>query len=80
MRDIEAFLASSQRLVSGEVTVRLFQGQATVLGATRPHSRLGTHARYGETSALWTGAEAAAFARIYGLADELYARAAAAGE
>ncbi len=78
MRDIEAFLASSQRLVSGEVTVRLFQGQATVLGATSPHSRLGAHARYGETSALWTGAEAAAFARIYGLADELYARAAAA--
>ncbi len=78
MRDIEAFLASSQRLVIGDVTVRLFQGQATVLGATSPYSLLGTRARYGETSALWTGAEAAAFSRIYGLADELHAQAAAA--
>ncbi len=39
--------------------------QASVLGATSPHSLMSdTAARYGETSRLWNGAEAAAFAKI----------------
>ena len=80
MRDLEAFLLSSQRTVSGEVRVRLFAGQATVLGVTSPYSLLGAGARYGETSSLWTGAEAAAFSKIYGLQDWLLVRAAAEGD
>ncbi len=75
MRDLEAFLTSSQRSVTGSVRVRLHAGQATVLGATSPHSLLSAGARYGETSALWTGAEAAAFCKLYGLQDALIARA-----
>jgi argininosuccinate synthase len=76
MRDLEAFLTSSQRRVRGQVHVQLHAGQACVLGATSPYSLLGHGARYGETSALWTGAEAAAFCKLYGLQDELLARVA----
>jgi argininosuccinate synthase len=84
MRDIEAFLASSQRKVTGQVTVRLLSGQATVLGATSPFSLLDPQvAQYGETNTLWSGAEAAAFAKLYGLQDwliqQVEAKGAAAG-
>jgi argininosuccinate synthase len=75
MRDLEAFLESSQRRVTGSVRVRLFAGQATVLGATSPFSLLNPEvALYGERASLWSGAEAAAFAKIYGLQDWLLAR------
>ena len=80
MRDIEAFLTSSQQRVTGEVIVRLFAGQGVATGATSPYSLLDqAGARYGEESALWTGAEAAAFGKLYGLQDFLLARAAQQG-
>ena len=81
MRDLEAFLASSQRRVSGSATVRLFQGQAAVEGAASPFSLMDRDvAVYGEESSMWTGEEAAAFSKIYGLADVLFHRAAAKGD
>ena len=81
MRDLEAFLASSQQRVTGHVSVRLFQGQATVLGATSPHSLMDRDiALYGEKSTLWTGEEAAAFSKIYGLPDMLLTRALEKGQ
>ena len=79
MRDVEAFLASSQQRVSGVATVQLLGGQATVLGVSSPYSLMNSElARYGEGSALWSGAEAAAFCKIYGLQDALLAKAARA--
>lgn len=81
MRDIERFLESSQRTVTGNVRVRLHRGQAWVLGATSPYSLMSAEtALYGETSGLWSGAEAAAFAKIYGMQDVLLSRAAANAE
>ncbi len=82
MRDIEAFLESSQQRVSGSVRVQWLAGQASVLGATSPFSLMNKSvALYGEASTLWSGAEAAAFAKIYGLQDWLLSRVgAAAGE
>lgn len=72
MRDIEAFLTSSQHTVTGTVNVRLYQGLASVTGATSPYSLLNSDvARYGESTGLWNGPEAAAFAKIYGLQDYL---------
>lgn len=72
MRDLESFLTSSQRTVSGTVNVRLHAGQAIVSGASSPFSLLNPDvALYGEGSKLWNGAEAAAFAKIYGLQDQL---------
>ncbi|MGD8452592.1 MAG: argininosuccinate synthase [Phycisphaerae bacterium] len=80
MRDLEAFLMSSQQRVHGQARVRLHAGRAEVLGATSPYSLLGCGARYGETAALWNGADAAAFSRLYGLQDELAAQVARQAE
>ena len=79
-RDLEAFLESSQRHVSGRVRVRLHNGQAAVVAVSSPHSLFDAQkVRYGESSTLWTGREAAAFAKLYGLSDWLAARREEAG-
>src|SRR5205807_835236 len=68
MRDIEALIRSSQATVTGAVRVRLFKGHITVEGCRSPYSlldrKIGT---YGETNRAWTGEEAAAYCRLYGL-------------
>jgi argininosuccinate synthase len=65
-RDLEALLESSQVCVTGEVRVQLAHGQCRVLGCTSPHSLLALQpAAYGEEHRGWSGAEAAAFNRIY---------------
>ena len=75
MRDIEAFLSSSQQCVTGEVRVRLADGVHEVVGTRSPHSLLGGGgATYGETGAGWTGEEAAGFAKLYGMAQALASR------
>ncbi len=74
-RDIEAFLASTQRAVTGTVRVRLVQGRIEVDGVTTDASLMGRlGAVYGEGSTGWTGADARGFARIYGLPSVLAAR------
>jgi len=68
LRDIEAFLDSSQETVSGHVDVRLYKGGVTVLGADSPHSLFDTGiATYGETNTLWDGRDARGFGRILGV-------------
>lgn len=68
MRDIEAFLDSSQEIVEGSVTVRLAQGGVYVDGCNSPYSLFNSSvATYGETNALWNGRDAEGFSRIYGL-------------
>lgn len=68
MRDLEAFLDSSQQVVAGTVSVRLFKGHCTVLGCTSPHSLFDTGvATYGETNALWNARDAQGFTQIVGL-------------
>lgn len=75
MRDLEAFLESSQRRVTGRVRVQWLAGQVRVQGVTSPWSLMDAElARYGESSTLWSGVEAAGFSRLYGLADWLHAR------
>ena len=67
MRDLEAFLESSQQAVSGEVRVHLCQGRLTIVGARSPYSMMSAAAgTYGEANTLWTGAEARGFAAITG--------------
>lgn len=75
-RDLEAFLASSQARVTGEVRIRLEPGRLVVEGVRSPYSLMDAkHARYGETSALWDGRDAEGFVRIHGLAPYLWAQA-----
>ena len=77
MRDLEAFLDSTQQRVTGTVTVELFKGSIRVLGAASPFSLFDAGvARYGEQNALWDGRDAEGFARIYGVQPYLAARAA----
>ncbi len=67
MRDIEAFIASSQQRVTGEVRIFLRQGVVAVRGARSKYSMLAPElARYGEENALWNGRDAEGFATIYG--------------
>ena len=68
MRDIEAFLRSSQAVVTGDVHVELYKGSARVLGCTSPHSMFDTGvATYGEQNTLWDGRDAQGFTRIAGV-------------
>jgi argininosuccinate synthase len=77
MRDIEAFLDSSQQRVTGTVTVELYKGTHRVLGATSPWSLFNTGvATYGEDNALWSGRDAEGFTTLYGLQALLAARVA----
>lgn len=68
LRDIEAFLDSSQETVSGTVSVRLYKGNVSIQGTSSPYSLFDTGvATYGESNQLWDGRDARGFARILGL-------------
>jgi argininosuccinate synthase len=75
LRDIEAFLASSQQRVSGETRVLLAPGRFQVVGTRSPFSMMDRGvATYGEENHLWTGEEARAFSRVSAIPELLAAR------
>jgi len=75
-RDVEAFLSSSQEVVTGEVRVTLTPRAAVVEGVRSPFSLMDPEiASYGETNRLWDGIEAAGFAKIYGVPQVLTRKA-----
>ncbi len=75
MRDLEALLGSVNTCVTGQVRLRLHAGKHEVVGVRSPHSLMDAGvATYGEGAVLFTGAEAAGFARIHGLQAVLAAR------
>jgi argininosuccinate synthase len=67
-RDLEAFLDSSQTTVTGDVRLQLHplgfhvEGVRSLYSLVRPEM-----ASYGESTRLWSGAEAAGFAKIFGV-------------
>ncbi|MDP3976372.1 MAG: argininosuccinate synthase [bacterium] len=68
VEDIEAMIDSSQRYVTGTVSVELLKGNITVLGSESEYSLLDTSiGTYGEENALWNGADARGFCKLYGL-------------
>ena len=68
MRDIEAFLDSSQEVVTGSVVIRLYKGHLGVQGCESPHSLFDLSvASYGETNTLWDARDASGFTQIYGV-------------
>lgn len=79
LRDLRAFLDSSQERVSGEVRLRLHKAGVVVLGCRSRYSLLAGTSRlgstYGHGSSMWTGAEARAFARIYAMPGRVAAEA-----
>ncbi|MFZ5481515.1 MAG: argininosuccinate synthase [Myxococcota bacterium] len=81
MRDLEAFLDSTQRVVTGEARVHLEQGRVEVRGVRSKYSLMDLEAgRYGEDNALWTPQDARGFCAVYGLQGVLAARARARAE
>lgn len=67
-RNLEAFLESSQQRVTGEVKLTLYPRTWSVDGVRSPHSLMDAKvASYGEANQLWSGAEAAGFAKLYGV-------------
>lgn len=76
LRDIESFLDSSQKHVTGAVKLHLLNGHVRAIGATSPFALSNpTVAVYGEGASAWTGSEAAGFAKLYGLQQMLAANA-----
>ena len=75
-RDLEAFLDSSQDRVRGEVRVTLHPRSFVVEGVQSPYSLMDPRiATYGEANRLWTGAEAAGFAKVFGVQQTLTLKA-----
>jgi len=76
VKDLEAFLASSQSRVTGDVRMKLFPRAALVEGVRSPHSLMDPKiASYGEENKLWNGEEAAAFGKVFGVSQLLSAKA-----
>lgn len=74
--DIEAFLKSSQRRVTGTVTFALRPGNLFIEGIESDHSLLAaTKGVYGEAAGEWTAADALGYARILSLPGSLQTRA-----
>lgn len=71
-RDLESFLLSSQQRVSGDVRLCLRPYSVEVQGVRSPYSLMQSSvASYGEGAKAWSGAEAAGFAKIYGIAQQI---------
>ena len=74
--DIEAFLVSSQRRVSGTVKFSLKPGNLFIDGVTSEYSLLAaTKGVYGESAGEWSAADALGHARILSLSGALQTRA-----
>ncbi len=70
--DLEAFLASSQRCVEGEVVLETAGAQVTAVEVRSPHILSTRGATYAQ-SADWGVAEAEGFIRLYGMSSTLWA-------
>lgn len=72
---MDAFFASATRFVTGEVSVRLWKGHATSLGAESPYSLYAENlATFGESGEAFDQADSKGFVRLYGLPGKVAAR------
>lgn len=67
MRDIEAFLKSSQQAVTGTVFVQLLPYRFQLLGIESPHDLMNSKfGKYGEQNSGWSGTDVRGFSKIFG--------------
>jgi argininosuccinate synthase len=71
--DLEAFLASSQAMVNGDVVLRTNGGSVEAVAVKSPHLLTAKGATYAQ-SADWGVAEAEGFIRLYGMSSTLWAQ------
>lgn len=77
MRDVEAFLTSTQQRVTGDVRVHVAQGRIEVHGVRSPWSLMDAGAgTYGEENRLWSAEDARGFSAVWGMQGVLAERAA----
>src|SRR5687768_9700023 len=73
MRDMEAFLTSSQQNVTGDVHVQLFPYRFQVLGIESPFDLMSSKfGKYGEMNLGWTGDDVKGFTKIFGNQTAIY--------
>lgn len=73
MRDIERFLESSQRNVSGRVFVRLRPYHFDLVGISSPHDLMNSgFAEYGEMNNAWTAEDVKGFTKILSMPLRIY--------
>lgn len=73
MRDIEAYLTSSQQQVTGDVHVQLFPYRFQVLGIESPFDLMSSKfGKYGEMNVGWTGEDVKGFTKIFGNQTMIY--------
>jgi argininosuccinate synthase len=70
--DLEAFLASSQRMVNGEVVLRTHGGRVDAVAVRSPHILNSRGATYAQ-SADWGVEEAEGFIKLFGMSSTLWA-------
>lgn len=67
MRDVEAFLASTQQTVNGKVWVELHPYRFVIQGIESPNDLMSNaFGSYGEMNTTWTGEDVKGFSKIFG--------------
>ena len=73
MRDIEAFLVSSQQQVTGEVHLQLYPYRFQVIGIESPYDLMSSKfGKYGEMNLGWSGDDVKGFSKIFGNQTMIY--------
>lgn len=73
MRDIEAYLESSQAQVTGEVFVQLMPYRFQVIGIESKYDLMSSKfGKYGEMNSGWTGEDVRGFSKIFGNQTAIY--------
>jgi argininosuccinate synthase len=73
MRDIEAYLKSTQQQVSGEVHVQLLPYRFVILGIESSYDLMSSKfGKYGEMNLGWTGDDVKGFTKIFGNQTAIY--------
>jgi argininosuccinate synthase len=73
MRDIEAYLTSTQQQVTGEVKIQLFPYRFQILGIESTNDLMSSKfGKYGEMNLGWTGDDVRGFSKIFGNQTMIY--------
>lgn len=73
MRDIEAFLTSTQKHVTGDVHVQLYPYRFQVMGIESKYDLMSSRfGKYGEMNLGWTGDDVRGFSKIFGNQTMIY--------
>ncbi|HEX6227319.1 MAG TPA: argininosuccinate synthase [Chryseolinea sp.] len=73
MRDIEAYLTSTQQQVTGEIKIQLFPYRFQILGIDSANDLMSSKfGKYGEMNLGWTGDDVRGFSKIFGNQTMIY--------